>query len=467
MNPIGDDDAIAVPPAGGEPAPGTGAEAVSPVPSQRGVHPSMALPTPPRQERPGTAHHPRRRRMRGAGYFKGIGPGLVTGAADDDPSGIGTYSQVGASLRFDLLWTAVVSLPLAIAVLELSARLGLVTDQGIATVVRRNFVKPVVYPVLALVVVANTFNIGADLGAMAASVRLVVPVPLILGVAAFAIGMTVLEVWVPYRRYAKVLRWLVLSLVAYVGVLAVVKVPWGDVIHHTFLPTLSADRTHLAALIAIFGTTISPYLFFWQAAEEMEENDQTAETLTRSHVRKMRLDVVAGATCGVLTMFAILVATAVTLGANRASIETADQAAQALRPLAGNFAGLLFAAGIIGTGLLAVPTLAGSSAYALAEAAHWREGLARTLRQAPGFYTVIILGMAVGAGLNVVGIPPIKALYASAILNGLAAPPIMLLMLVASRTTMLGRWRSGWLSTTLVATAVLVMTGLPVWYLLS
>ena len=181
----------------------------------------------------------------------------------------------------------------------------------------------------------------------------------------------------------------------------------------------------------------------------------------------MRLDVVAGATSGVLTMFAILVATAVTLGAHPTTIETADQAAQALRPLAGDFAGLLFAAGIVGTGLLAVPTLAGSSAYALAEAAHWREGLARTLRQAPGFYTVIILGMAVGAGLNLVGIPPIKALYASAILNGLAAPPIMLLMLLASRTTMLGRWRSGWLSTTVVAIAVLVMTGLPVWYLLS
>ena len=467
MNPFDGDDTTAVESAGGAEASAPGAEIASPVPAQRRADPPLLASAPAGQERPEPAHHPRRWRLRGAGYFKGIGPGLVTGAADDDPSGIGTYSQVGASLRFDMLWTAVVSLPLAVAVLELSARLGLVTDQGIATVVRRNFIKPVVYPVLALVVVANTFNIGADLGAMAASVRLLVSLPLIAGVAAFAIGMTVLEVWVPYRRYAKVLRWLVLSLVAYVGVLAVVKVPWGDVMRHTFLPTLSADRTHLAALIAIFGTTISPYLFFWQAAEEMEENDETAQTLTRSHVRKMRLDVVAGATCGVLTMFAILVATAVTLGANPTSIETADQAAQALRPLAGNFAGLLFAAGIIGTGLLAVPTLAGSSAYALAEAAHWREGLARTLRQAPGFYTVIVLGMAVGAGLNLVGIPPIKALYASAILNGLAAPPIMLLMLLASRTTMLGRWRSGWLSTTVVAMAVLLMTGLPVWYLLS
>jgi NRAMP (natural resistance-associated macrophage protein)-like metal ion transporter len=415
--------------------------------------------------RPSGRHHPRRWRLRGAGHFNGIGPGLVTGAADDDPSGIGTYSQVGASLRFDMLWTAVVSLPLAIAVIELSARLGLVTDQGIATVVRRNFTKPVVYPVLALVIVANTFNIGADLGAMAASLNLLVPVPMIVAVVLFTVGMTALEVWVPYRRYSKVLRWLVLSLIAYVAVLAVVKVPWGDVARHTFLPTLSIDRTHLAALIAIFGTTISPYLFFWQAAEEMEENDETVDTVTPTHIRTMRLDVVAGATSGVLVMFVILVATAVTLGAHPTSIETADQAAQALRPLAGDFAGLLFAAGVVGTGLLAVPTLAGSSAYAMAEAAHWREGLARTLRQAPGFYTVIIIGMLVGAGLNLVGIPPIQALYASAILNGLAAPPILFLMLLASRRKTLGRWRSGWLSTTLVATAVLVMTVLPLWYL--
>jgi NRAMP (natural resistance-associated macrophage protein)-like metal ion transporter len=468
------DDAGATPaqPAGGKPDEhttllhGGETEAAPQIPAQRDADdPGAAEPHTPAASEGGPVgplHHPRRRHLRGAGYFKGLGPGLVTGAADDDPSGIGTYSQVGASLRFDMLWTAVVSLPLAIAVIELSARLGLVTDQGIATVVRRNFVKPVVYPVLALVVVANTFNIGADLGAMAASLRLLIPVPLIAGVALFA-----LEVWVPYRHYAKVLRWLVLSLLAYVAVLAVVKVPWKEVAHHTLLPTLSADRTHVAALIAIFGTTISPYLFFWQAAEEMEENDETAATVTPKHIRMMRLDVIAGATSGVLIMFAILVATAVTLGVHPTTIETADQAAQALRPLAGNFAGLLFAAGVVGTGLLAVTTLAGSSAYALAEAAHWREGLARTLRQAPGFYTVIILGMAVGAGLNLVGIPPIKALYASAILNGLAAPPIMVLMLLASRRKVLGRWRSGWLSATVVATAVLVMTALPLWYLLS
>jgi NRAMP (natural resistance-associated macrophage protein)-like metal ion transporter len=392
---------------------------------------------------------------------------VVTGAADDDPSGIGTYAQVGASLRFDLLWTTLVSLPLAAAVLELAARYGLVTDRGLATVVGRRFPKFVVYPVLWLVVAANTFNIGADLAAMAASLRLVLPVPPMVGVVVFAVALAVLAVYVPYPRYAKILRWLVVSLAAYVGVLAAVNVPWGEVARHTFLPTFTADREHLAALIAIFGTTISPYLFFWQAAEEMEENDETAATLTTRHMRSMRIDVITGIAAGVAVMFAIITASAATLGQHAARIDTADQAAQALRPLAGDLAGLLFAAGIIGTGLLAVPVLAGSSAYALAEAFRWREGLARTLRQAPGFYGVIIAGIAVGAALNFIGIPPISALFAAAVLNGLAAPPILMLMLLTSRASFLERWRSGPLSITLVGAATIVMTLLPAWYLLS
>lgn len=412
-------------------------------------------------------HHRRRAGLRGFGYFRGLGPGVVTGAADDDPSGIGTYAQVGASLRFDLLWTAVISLPLAAAVLELAARFGLVTDRGLATVVGRRFPRPVVYPVLCVVVAANTFNIGADLAAMAASLRLLAPVPQLAGVAVFAVAMTFLIVFIPYARYAKILRWLVLSLAAYLGVLFTVHIPWGDVVRHTVLPTFTPDRAHLAALIAIFGTTISPYLFFWQAAEEMEEYDETAPTVTRAQMRAMRLDVTVGISAGVAVMFAIITATAATLGQHAAAIETADQAAQALRPVAGGFAGLLFAAGIIGTGLLAVPVLAGSSAYALAEAFRWREGLSRTLRQAPGFYTVIVAGMVVGAALNLVGIPPIHALFAAAVLNGLAAPPILLLMLFASRAHTLGRWRSGPLSLTLVGAAALLMTILPAWYLLT
>lgn len=412
-------------------------------------------------------HHRRRYRLRGFGYFRGLGPGLVTGAADDDPSGIGTYAQVGAQLRFDLLWTAVVSLPLAAAVVELASRLGLVEGQGLAAIVRERFPRVVVYPVLWLVVAANTFNIGADLGSMAASLRLLVPVPDLVGVAVFALVITGLEIGVPYHRYARLLRWLALSLGAYVGVLVAVEVPWGEVVARTFVPEGPWDRAHLAALIAIFGTTISPYLFFWQAAEEVEEHGAAQAVVGVAEMRAMRLDVVAGIGAGVAVMFAILTATAATLGRHPMTIETADQAAAALRPLAGSLAGLLFTLGIVGTGLLAVPTLAGSSAYALAEAFHWREGLSRSLRQAPGFYAVIVTGMAVGAGINVAGTNPIRALFLAAVLNGLAAPPIILLMLLASRADRLGRWRSGPVSVALVAAAGLVMTALPAWYLVA
>jgi NRAMP (natural resistance-associated macrophage protein)-like metal ion transporter len=430
--------------------------------SQRGTR--QLSPGSERDDTRLTAHRRRRHRIRGYGYFKGLGPGLITGAADDDPSGIGTYSQVGATLRFDLLWTALISLPLAAAVVELSARFGLVTDRGLASIVRERFAKPVVYPVLFLVVAANTFNVGADLGSMAAALQLLVPAPILIGIGLFAVAMTVLEVRVPYDRYAKLLRWLVLSLVAYVAVLFSVKVPWGEVAAHTFVPHLAADREHLAALIAIFGTTISPYLFFWQAAEEMEEHDGEP---TEPEMRRMRVDVFTGIAAGVSVMFAILAATAVTLGQHGVRIETADQAAQALRPVAGRFASLLFTLGIVGTGLLAVPTLVGSSAYALSECFHWREGLSRSLRQAPGFYGVIVGGMVIGAALNLFGVNPIHALFLAALFNGLAAPPILVLMVIASRSAVLGRWRSGTLSIALVAASALMMALLPAWYLLS
>lgn len=428
------------------------------------------------------ADHPNRDRLRGHGYFKRLGPGLVTGAADDDPSGIGTYSQVGASLRFDLLWTTVVSLPMAAAVLEVAARLGLTTGRGLAALVRERFPRPVLYLVVFLVVAANTFNIGADLGSMAASLRLVVPIPHVAGIVGMAVVMTVLQVTVPYQRYARVLRWLVLSLVAYVGVLAAVKVPWAEVLRATFVPKLNGDKKHLEALIAIFGTTISPYLFFWQASEEVEEAERVDsdgaghagdrstgdDEVTVDQLRAMRVDVIAGITAGVFVMFAILVSTAVTLGAKGVTdIQTADQAAQALEPIAGRFAGLLFTLGILGTGLLAVPVLAGSTAYALAEALDWNEGLSRSVRKAPGFYGVLVAAMVVGIALNFVGINPIRALVLSALLNGLAAPPILVLMLLLSRSSAVGDHRAGWLSTSLLAAAIVVMTGLPIWYLVT
>jgi Mn2+/Fe2+ NRAMP family transporter len=332
------------------------------------------------------------------------------------------------------------------------------------------------------VAAANTFNIGADLGSMAASLELLVPIPQVAGIFAFAIVMTVLQVTVPYHRYSKVLRWLALSLLAYVGVLAAVKVPWGEVLHHTFLPSLQGDKAHLEALIAIFGTTISPYLCFWQAAEEVEEGkeidkegkshagDRSSgdDEVTVDQLRSMRLDVIAGIGAGVLVMFAILVSAAVTLGAHGVvDIQTADQAAQALEPIAGRFAGLLFTVGIVGTGLLAVPVLAGSTAYGLAEAFDWREGLSKSLRQAPGFYAVLIAAMGVGIALNFIGIDPIRALVLSAVFNGLAAPPILVLLLLLTRSDLVGDHRAGWLSTSLVAAAALVMTALPVWYLVA
>jgi NRAMP (natural resistance-associated macrophage protein)-like metal ion transporter len=405
-------------------------------------------------------HHPHRRRLRGHGYFKRLGPGIVTGAADDDPSGIGTYSQVGAAFGFGLLWTTLATLPLAVAVQEATARLGLVTGKGLAALIRERFTRPVLVGAVVLVAVANTFNIGADIGSMAAATGLLVPVPYAVATVAFAMVMVVLEVAVPYHRYARVLRWLALSLLAYVGVLVVVKVDWADALAHTVVPRAHADRASLAALLAVFGTTISPYLFFWQAGEEIEEQAERHDLVDRDHVAAMRLDVAAGMGSGVGVMFAIMTTAAVTLGAHGpVQVSTAQQAAQALRPLAGPLAGLLFTAGIVGTGLLAVPVLAGSTAYAVAETLGWREGLGRRVSQARAFYAVIAVSILVGVAMNFVGVGPIRALYLAAILNGVAAPPLLVLILVLARSKdVLGRHRSGVLSQLLVAAAAVAMT---------
>ncbi|HYN16451.1 MAG TPA: Nramp family divalent metal transporter [Actinomycetes bacterium] len=408
------------------------------------------------------AQHPHRRLLRGHGYWKRLGPGIVTGAADDDPSGIGTYSQVGAAFGFGLLWTTLATLPLAIAVQEATARLGLVTGKGLAALIRERFARPVLWGAVVLVAVANTFNIGADIGSMAAAAGLLVPVPYVVATIAFAMVMVVLEVAVPYHRYARVLRWLALSLLAYVGVLVVVHVDWAAALAHTLVPRLPPGRAGLAALLAIFGTTISPYLFFWQAGEEIEEQAERHDPVDRDHLAAMRLDVAAGMGSGVGVMFAIMVTAAVTLGAHGVvQVNTAQQAAQALRPLAGNLAGLLFAAGIVGTGLLAVPVLAGSTAYAVAEMFGWREGLGRRVSQARAFYAVIAASILAGLAMDFVGIGPIRALYLAAILNGVAAPPLILLILLLARSkAVLGQHRSGLLSQLLVGGAAVVMAAL-------
>ncbi len=417
-----------------------------------------------------TGHHPHRHTLRGFGYFRRLGPGLVTGASDDDPSGIGTYSQAGAAFGFRLLWTAWITLPLAAAVQETAARLGLVTGHGLATLIKNRFPRWVLFGAVALVAVANGFNIGADLGSMAASVRLLVPLPQALLLVAMAGLMVGLEILLPYERYAKVLRWLTLSLAAYIAVLFAIDVNWGSVLRQTLIPRISWNRPQIAMLIAILGTTISPYLFFWQASEEVEERHlEKMHAVDREHLSLMRTDVLAGMASAVLVMFAIMVASAATLGRRGVTtVQTAQQAAEALRPIAGRLASLLFTLGIVGTGLLAVPVLAGSTAYALSEAFGWREGLGRKFNRARKFYLVIAVAMLVGLGLNFGGIDPIRALYFAAILNGVAAPPLILLLLILSNDQpTCGAWTGRRWSNALVGLALVLMTTLPIAYLVA
>ena len=409
-------------------------------------------------------HHPTRHGLRGRGYFNRIGPGLVTGAADDDPSGIGTYAQVGAATGFGMLWSAPLLLPLAIAVQESCARLALANRAGLARIMKRNFPKPVVYGAVSLIVVANTVNIGADIASMSAAIRLLVPVPQLLGVILISIIIGVSEIVIPYHRYRNVLRWLCVSLLAYVAVLFAVNVPWAEVWRSVVMPSITFDRTTIAAFIALAGTTISPYLFVWQAAEEVEEMKYGVADISTRHLTAMRSDVALGMLSGVVIMFSIMVTTGITLHPNGiTSISTAEEAASALRPLAGDAAGLLFALGILGTGLLAVPVLAGASAYAVAELLEWPEGLERKPRQAKAFYGVIAASMLVGVGLNLIGIDPMHALFLAAITNGLAAPLLLLLIgLLNTRASVMGELRSGYLSSGMVFLTMALMLAAPI-----
>jgi NRAMP (natural resistance-associated macrophage protein)-like metal ion transporter len=417
--------------------------------------------------RPPDAPPPAQHGLHGFGYFRRLGPGFVTGAADDDPAGIGTYSQVGAAFRFDLLWTALISLPLASAVQETAARLGLSSGRGLMALIKKRFSRRVLWLAAALVVGANAFNIGADLGSMAEAFRLLIPLPFTLLVISMAGVILLLEVFVSYERYSLLLRWLALSIFAYVIELFLVNVSWSEVVAGlvpSFQPTLAS----VEALVAIFGTTISPYLFVWQAGEEVEERKaHHIHRVDARELRRMRIDVVSGMAAGVLVMFSIMVSAASTLGAHGATdVQTAAEAARALEPIAGRFASLLFAAGIVGTGLLAIPTLAGSAAYALAETFGWREGLGRKPKEAPAFYAVIGGAIVIGLSINFLGIDPIRALYVSAILNGLAAPPLILLMLILANARS-RRHRSGWLSNALMVAALLVMTASAVAYVVG
>ena len=421
-----------------------------------------------KQSASSASHHPRRLQIRGAGYFSRIGPGIVTGAADDDPSGIGTYSQVGAQFGYRFLWAAPVLLPFAFAIQETCARIALVTGHGLARVIKQRMPTWVLFVTVFLVALANTVNIAADLSSMAAVVRMFVPIPQLLGVVLIALLVGAAEILIPYHQYARVLRWLCLSLLSYVAVLVVANVDWQQVLAGLTQIEIGWNRFDIAAIIAIAGTTISPYLFFWQAAEEVEASGEFPDT-SREHIRAMRSDVLVGMFSGIFVMFAIMTTTAATLNANGITeITSPEQAALALAPIAGDAAGILFALGILGTGLLAVPVLAGSTAYAVSEAMGWRESLEKRPSQAKQFYGVIVASMAIAVALNLIGINPMRSLVVAALLNGLTAPILMFIIWWLARDKqLLGEHASPWWSSLLVGIGAIAMATLPILWLFA
>jgi NRAMP (natural resistance-associated macrophage protein)-like metal ion transporter len=429
-------------------------------------------------QRPVWLPHRRARDVREAqekrGLLRFLGPGLITGAADDDPSGIATYSQVGAQFSYSMTWLLLFSFPLMAAIQEISARIGRVTGQGIAANIGRHFSPWLLRFIVLLLIVANTINLGADLGAMGAAVRLVIGGPPQLYVVLLAVLCAGLEIFVQYRRYAAILKWLTLSLFAYVGTVLIVGVPGREVAFYAFVPHIQWSTDFLTSVVAVLGTTISPYLFFWQASEEAEEErvDPRAKPLldapeqAQREIHRIRLDTWLGMGLSNVISWCIVVTTAATLGAHHITdIQSSEQAAEALRPIAGDLAFFIFACGIIGTGLLAVPVLAGSAAYALAEMLHWPAGLSERPQQARAFYATIAIGTLLGIGFNFVAIDPIKALFWTAVINGVVAVPLMIVMMIMTvQPRVMGRftlprplWIMGWVSTAAMALTVAAM----------
>jgi NRAMP (natural resistance-associated macrophage protein)-like metal ion transporter len=415
------------------------------------------------------------KRPRGeASLWSKLGPGLITGAADDDPSGIATYSQTGAAFGYGVLWTVLFTFPLMVGIQIVSAQIGRVTGQGLAANIDRHYPKSLLIVVVVLLLTANTINIAADIGAMASALQLLIGGPAQWYAVAFGVLSLLLQVFVPFPRYAPILKALTLALFAYVATVFVVHVPWLEVAWRAFVPDLSTRTDYIVAIVAIFGTTISPYLFFWQASQEVEEQRAApgakplieAPQQSRANFRRIRTDTWLGMAFSNLVAFFIMLTAVVTFHAHGVhDIETSAQAAEALRPLAGEFAFFLFAAGIVGTGLLAVPVLAGSAAYAVAEAFRWRIGLGLQLARARGFYAILAFATLLGVALNFTSIPPIKALFWSAVINGVIAVPIMfVMMLMAARTDIMGQFVIrprlrilGWLSTAVMTIAVIAM----------
>ena len=383
-------------------------------------------------------------------FLRHVGPGVVTGAADDDPSGIATYTQAGAQFGTGLLWTVFLSLPFMIAIQLVSARIGRVTGKGVAANLREHTPRPFLMTLVALLVVANTINIAADISAMGEALQLVVGGGEHFHAVAFGVLTVLLQVLVPYRKLAPILKWLTLFLFAYVVAVFMVRVPWAQVLHDLVIPKLQWTSAYWMMIVALLGTTISPYLFFWQASQEVEElrlkgAGHGSETEIRHDLRRVKRDTYIGMFfSNTVAFFIMVLGAAVLYAAGIRDVTSAAQAAQALRPLAGDFAFALFAGGIIATGLLAVPVLASSAAYAVAEAFDWPEGLERQWFEAKQFYAVIVVATVVGTGLDFTPIDPMKALYWSAVINGMVAVPIMVgLMLLAGKKSVMGRFTSG------------------------
>jgi NRAMP (natural resistance-associated macrophage protein)-like metal ion transporter len=400
-----------------------------------------------------------------------LGPGLITGAADDDPSGIAAYSQGGAQFGYSLLWTLFFTYPLMVAIQLVSAKIGRVSGYGLAGNMRRNYPAPMLYGLIGLLLVANTINIGADIGAMADALALLIGGPRHAYILGIGVICVVLQVFISYAKYVRVLKWLTLSLFSYVGVVFAVDIPWAEVLREVLIPAFSLKAEYVTTVVAIFGTTISPYLFFWQASQECEDlRAVKADKPLRKHpdqamrhMRRMKIDTFIGMGFSNLIAFFIMLTTAATLHAHGVTdIQTSAQAAEALRPLAGRFAFLFFSMGIIGTGLLAVPVLAGSSAFALAETFRWRRGLDLAPLRGARFYGVIAASTLIGVGLGFSHLDPIKALYWAAVVNGVISAPIMaVMMLMSANPKVMGEFVIGtrlkvlgWAATAVMAVAV-------------
>lgn len=403
-----------------------------------------------------------------------VGPGLITGVADDDPSGIATYSQAGAQFGLNMLWTMPLAFPLMAAIQYMCASIGRVTGRGLAANIKDAFPPIIIKSVVLLLLIANTLNIAADVAAMGEVAELVIGFDRHLMTAFFVIGTLLLQVFIPYHRYVRFLKWLTLCLLAYAAVLFTVHVPWSQVLLRTVWPHFTPNATAAAVVVGVFGTTISPYLFFWQASEEVEEMQAGRGTasLVRdpraagAELRRIRWDTWSGMFYSDLTAYFIILATAVTLHvAGITDINTAAQAASALRPLAGDFAFILFALGILGVGLIGVPVLAGSGAYALSEAMDWKSGLERKATDARGFYGIIAVSVLAGLGIQYLPISPMKALFWSAVINGIVAVPLMVVViLLVSKKSVMGAYTAsrpivvlGWIATAVMGSAAVWM----------